>query len=279
MLDLKILEDEKFLKFYKFLFEDEKFEKVSIEGKVLYSLMLERYKLSIQRERKYDSGYYIILRITEIQKILRCGSQKAVKVLNELELVGLIDKRKQGSTNPDLIYLKNFNKVNCENQNFENQHTNTMNCENQNFENHNNNKTNNNKINSKINISKTNIQSGALAPDNKGVVIFTTQEQVEQQIFKIPLKNGDYYTIYQEQIEIYKNLYPNINIEQELRNIIGWNMANINKRKSLKGINKHINLWLQKSNSNVLEKQENFNQNKKDENYKPNYSKDDFFNI
>nr|WP_317360024.1 replication initiator protein A [uncultured Tyzzerella sp.] len=274
MLDLKFLENEKFFKFYKFLFEDEKFEKLSIEGKVLYSLMLERYKLSVERERKDENGHYVILRIKEIQKILRCGSQKAVKILNELELVGLIDKRKRGSSNPDLIYLKNF-KVNYENQNFENQNTNGVNCENQNFENHNNNKTNINKINNKIDISKTNIQSGALAPDNKRVVKITTQEK---ELYKIPLKNG-YYILYHEQVDIYKNLYPNINIEQELKNIIGWNLANVNKRKTIKGINRHINSWLQKSNTNALERIENFNQNKKNENYKPNYSKDDFFNI
>lgn len=222
MLDLKVLEDEKFFKFYKFLFEDEKFEKLSIEGKVLYNLMLERYKLSIQRERKDDNGHYIILRITEIQKILRCGSQKAVKILNELELVGLIDKRKRGSTNPDLIYLRNFNKVNYENQNFENHNTNKVNT-------------------NKINISKTDIISGALAQDNKGVVKITTQQQ---KIYTILLKNGDYYNLYEEYIELYKELYPNINIEQELRNIIGWNLANVNKRKTLKGIKRHINLWL-----------------------------------
>ena len=191
MLDLKVLEDEKFFKFYKFLFEDEKFEKLSIEGKVLYNLMLERYKLSIQRERKDDNGHYIILRITEIQKILRCGSQKAVKILNELELVGLIDKRKRGLTNPDLIYLRNFNKVNYENQNFENHNTNKVNT-------------------NKINISKTDIISGALAQDNKGVVKITTQQQ---KIYTIPLKNGDYYNLYEEYIELYKELYPNINIE------------------------------------------------------------------
>lgn len=222
MLDLKVLEDEKFFKFYKFLFEDEKFEKLSIEGKVLYNLMLERYKLSIQRERKDDNGHYIILRITEIQKILRCGSQKAVKILNELELVGLIDKRKRGSTNPDLIYLRNFNKVNYENQNFENHNTNKVNT-------------------NKINISKTDIISGALAQDNKGVVKITTQQQ---KIYTILLKNGDYYNLYEEYIELYKELYPNINIEQELRNIIGWNLAKVNKRKTLKGIKRHINLWL-----------------------------------
>ena len=107
----------------------------------------------------------------------------------------------------------------------------------------------------------------------------TTQEQ--EQLFKIPLKNGEYYILCQEQVDIYKNLYPNINIEQELKNIIGWNLSNVNKRKTIKGINNHINSWLQKSNSNALEKQENFNQKEKCVNvvYEPNYSKDDFLSL
>lgn len=268
MLDLKTLDNEKFLKFYKFLFEDKKFEKLSVEAKLLYSFMLERYKLSKEKELKDENGYYVIFRITEIQKILNCGNQKAGKILNELELVGLIDKRKQGSNNPTLIYLKNF-KVKCEN------HTITdLKCENQTCENHIYNKTNINKTDINKTDIKTDIsnKSGALAPDNKGVVKITTQE-----VFKIPLKNNEYYILYHEQIEIYKSLYPNINVEQEIKNIIGWNLANINRRKTLKGINKHINFWLQKSNSNALDKKEKFNQTKKCVSIVNEYSKDDFF--
>ena len=250
MLNLKSLEEEKFFKFYKFLFEDERFEKISIEGKILYSLILERYKLSVEREIKDENGYYIIFKIKEIQKILNCGNQKAGKILNELELVGLIDKRKQGVSNPDLIYLKNF-KVKCENQT----------CENHTY--------------NKTDISKTNIQSGALAPDNKGGVKITTQKSKEIKICSIPLKNGDYYKLYEEQIELYKELYPKINIEQEIRNIIGWNLANVSRRKTLKGIKRHINFWLQKASEKVLE---NPNiENKKL--YEPKYSKDDFFSV
>lgn len=266
-------ENEKFLKVYKFLFEDEKFIKLSIDAKVIYSIMLERNYLSIQNNLRDDSGYYIILKNTEIQKILNCGSQKAVKILNELELVNLIEKKKQGLKKPDLIYLKSY-FLNCENHNSKNVKITT-----QEFGKSLSNNININKNNiKKIDINK--IKSGALAPDNNRVVKITTQEQ-QQQIFKIPLKNGDYYTLYQEQVEFYKSLYPNINIEQELRNIIGWNIANLNKRKSLKCIKKHINFWLQKSNSNALEKQENFNQKEKCSNvvYEPNYSKDDFLSF
>lgn len=160
MLTLKTLENEKFLKFYKFIFEDKQYKKLSIEVKVLYNLMIKRYKLSYINNLKDENSFYIIFKIIEIQNILNCGSQKAVKTLNELELIGLINKKKRGA-NPHLIYLSQLQKQNI----------NDVNCENHN--------------NNKININKTDInkKSGDLAPDNK-------------QVFKIPLKNDEYYNVY-----------------------------------------------------------------------------------
>ena len=265
--------NEKFFKVYKFLFEDDRFKNLSIDAKVIYSLIVERNSLSIKNNLKCkDGNYYIILKNKEIQSILNCGSQKAVKVLNELELVNLIVKKKQGLNKPNLIYLKS-QFLTCENHNSKDVKITTQ----ENGKSHlNKNNINKTDINN-INISKTDIKSGALAPDNNGDMKITTQKQ-----YSIPLKNGEYYNIYNDHIELYKSLYPNINVEQELRNIVGWNLANINKRKTLKGIKKHINLWLQKANSKALEKAISFNkinQNNKQENkYEPKYSANDFFN-
>ena len=266
-------ENEKFFKVYKFLFEDDSFKNLSVDAKVIYSLIVERNSLSIKNNLKCkDGNYYIILKNKEIQSILNCGSQKAVKVLNELELVNLIVKKKQGLNKPNLIYLKS-QFLTCENHNSKDVKITTQ----ENGKSHlNKNNINKTDINN-INISKTDIKSGALAPDNNGDMKITTQKQ-----YSIPLKNGEYYNIYNDHIELYKSLYPNINVEQELRNIVGWNLANINKRKTLKGIKKHINLWLQKANSKALEKAISFNkinQNNKQENkYEPKYSTNDFFN-
>lgn len=266
-------ENEKFFKVYKFLFEDDSFKNLSVDAKVIYSLIVERNSLSIKNNLKCkDGNYYIILKNKEIQSILNCGSQKAVKVLNELELVNLIVKKKQGLNKPNLIYLKS-QFLTCENHNSKDVKITTQ----ENGKSHlNKNNINKTDINN-INISKTDIKSGALAPDNNGDMKITTQKQ-----YSIPLKNGEYYNIYNDHIELYKSLYPNINVEQELRNIVGWNLANINKRKTLKGIKKHINLWLQNANSKALEKAISFNkinQNNKQENkYEPKYSTNDFFN-
>ena len=265
--------NEKFFKVYKFLFEDDRFKNLSIDAKVIYSLIVERNSLSIKNNLKCkDGNYYIILKNKEIQSILNCGSQKAVKVLNELELVNLIVKKKQGLNKPNLIYLKS-QFLTCENHNSKDVKITTQEMGKSHLNKNNINKTDINNIN----ISKTDIKSGALAPDNNGDVKITTQKQ-----YSIPLKNGEYYNIYNDHIELYKSLYPNINVEQELRNIVGWNLANINKRKTLKGIKKHIKLWLQNANSKALEKAISFNkinQNNKQENkYEPKYSTNDFFN-
>ena len=65
-------ENEKFLRVYKFLFENEKFNKLSTDGKIIYSLMLERNDLSIQNNLKDEIGYYIIMKNKEVQSILNC---------------------------------------------------------------------------------------------------------------------------------------------------------------------------------------------------------------
>ena len=251
-----MLENKKFFKLYKFLF-DKEFKETSSEAKIIYSIMIERNNLSIINSLKDNKGYYIIMKNTEIQDILNCGKQKAINILNELEQANLIERKRQGLNKPNLIYLNTY-----ENDTLTSTKTELQEIEQayiKEYENHTQNNTNINKID----INKTDIKSGALAPDNK--------------IYSIPLKNGVYYNLYDKHIELYKTLYPNINVEQEIKNIIGWNLANVNKRKTLKGIQKHINFWLQRANNNAIEK-DNINFKQKDNRYEPNYSKNDFFN-
>ena len=101
-----------FFRIPKMLVRDERFAPLSCEAKMLYGLFLDRMSLSIANGWK-DSGnrVYIIYTLQEIQKDLRCGKGKAVKVLAELDSVkgaGLIERKRRGLGQPDLIYVKNF---------------------------------------------------------------------------------------------------------------------------------------------------------------------------
>ena len=96
----------------KVLITAECFKSLSCEAKVLYGLMLDRMSLSI-KNRWFDEEdrVYIIFTVEEIAELLNCGTQKAVKLMKELDDnqgIGLIEKKRLGLGKPNVIYVKNF---------------------------------------------------------------------------------------------------------------------------------------------------------------------------
>ena len=96
----------------KVLFTAKYFKSLSCEAKVLYGLMLDRMSLSI-KNRWFDEEdrVYIIFTVEEIAELLCCGTQKAVKLMKELDSshgIGLIEKKRLGLGKPNVIYVKNF---------------------------------------------------------------------------------------------------------------------------------------------------------------------------
>lgn len=96
----------------KILFTAECFRLLSCEAKVLYGLLLDRMSLSI-KNRWFDKEdrVYIIFTVDEIAALMNCGTQKAVKLLKELDTdkgIGLIEKKRLGLGKPNVIYVKNF---------------------------------------------------------------------------------------------------------------------------------------------------------------------------
>ena len=84
----------------KVLFTESCFKTLSCEAKVLYGLMLDRMSLSI-KNRWLDSEdrVYIIFTVEEIAELMNCGTQKAVKLVKELDSsngIGLIEKKRLG---------------------------------------------------------------------------------------------------------------------------------------------------------------------------------------
>ena len=78
------------------LFKDEKFAKLSTDAKVLYGLFLNRVSLSKKNHWIDDEGrVYVYYTLVSIQEDLHCASQKALKLLKELESYGLIERVKQ----------------------------------------------------------------------------------------------------------------------------------------------------------------------------------------
>ncbi len=101
-----------FYRIPKVLFTADCFKTLSCEAKVLYGLMLDRMSLSV-RNRWFDDEdrVYIIFKVEEIMELMCCKTQKAVKLMKELDTehgIGLIEKKRLGLGRPNVIYVKNF---------------------------------------------------------------------------------------------------------------------------------------------------------------------------
>ena len=96
----------------KILFTAECFKELSCEAKVLYGLLLDRMSLSMKNHwLDEEERVYIIFTVEEIAELLNCETQKAVKLLKELDSekgIGLIEKKRLGLGRPNVIYVKNF---------------------------------------------------------------------------------------------------------------------------------------------------------------------------
>ncbi len=97
--------------------------------------------------------------------------------------------------------------------------------------------TNNNDNNINNNNINTNVTFEEVFPDveikekDKIFITLLLNNHTEHSVTEIDIKN-------------WKELYPVVNIEQELRNMKGWLIANPTKRKTPGGINRFINNWL-----------------------------------
>ncbi len=62
----------------------------------------------------------------------------------------------------------------------------------------------------------------------------------------LPCLKGYQHKIFKEDIAYYHKLYPAVDIEQQLRNMLGWLESNPNNKKSANGIKSFITRWLSK---------------------------------
>ena len=85
------------------------YQKLSMESKVLYSMMFDRMSLSKKNNWKDEFGrVFIYYTVDEIIEKMGCCKQKAVKLLKELKEIGLIECERIGLTKPNRIYVKTY---------------------------------------------------------------------------------------------------------------------------------------------------------------------------
>lgn len=101
-----------FFRIPKLLFIEPIFKELSNDAKVLYGILLDRMSLSMKNNWiDEENKVYIIFTIEEIAEILCCATQKATKILQELDDkkgIGLVEKKRLGLGKPNILYVKNF---------------------------------------------------------------------------------------------------------------------------------------------------------------------------
>lgn len=104
-----------FYRIPKMLITEPCFKNVSTDAKLLYGLMLDRMSLSLKNGWFDEKGRaYIYFTVNDVMEQLQCRSEKAIKLLAELDSkkgIGLIEKVNQGQGRPSIIYVKNFSSA------------------------------------------------------------------------------------------------------------------------------------------------------------------------
>lgn len=83
------------------------------------------------------------------------------------------------------------------------------------------------------NIYCTELECSSSMPTEKAAITLTLNDKSE-------------YPLFDKDIAAWKELYPNVDIVQELRKMKGWLNSNPTRRKTKKGILKFVNSWLAK---------------------------------
>ncbi len=120
-------------------------------------------------------------------------------------------------------------------------------------------KTNKNtKTNTNTNTKANNISSLCSEPFTYGE---SSEQETEPPVISLALNTGEDYPIYGVDIIAWTDLYPAVDVMQQLRNMKGWLDSNPTRRKTKKGIRRFINGWLQKEQDRggVLKKSSNNN--------------------
>lgn len=98
-----------FIRIPRMLLTEETFSSLTLQSKMLYSVLLDRMSLSMKNGWfDEENRVYIIYQISEIQSDLGFSKRKAMDYLSELEEFGLVKKKKRGFGLPSIIYVKSF---------------------------------------------------------------------------------------------------------------------------------------------------------------------------
>ena len=95
-------------------------------------------------------------------------------------------------------------------------------------------------------IDKNSIDKNSIDKNSIDNTICSEQNAHSLEFISLPLNDKTNFSISEDEVNKYQELYPNVDVVQELRNMKGWLDANPTKRKTKRGINRFVNGWLQR---------------------------------
>ncbi|MGT2910665.1 replication initiator protein A [Streptococcus cameli] len=99
---------ERFYRVPKVFFESAYYKKMSTEAKFTYSILKDRFELSLKNNWIDKNGdVFLIYTVQELQDILGYGNKKVISLKKELKEFGLLEEVRQGLNQPNLLYLGN----------------------------------------------------------------------------------------------------------------------------------------------------------------------------
>lgn len=94
---------------------------------------------------------------------------------------------------------------------------------------------------SKVKESKVKKSNNYVPPPAKAV------DDTEKYFISLPLNDKTIYNVTVADVQHYKELYPAVNIEQELRSMLGWTESSPKNRKTRNGVKAFITNWLNRA--------------------------------
>ena len=86
-------------------------------------------------------------------------------------------------------------------------------------------------------------------------------EPPEPAVYTLPLNDGTTYGVTASEIANYVQLYPAVNVDQEIRKMIGWLESHPQRRKTKRGVRAFITNWLSKSQDRCCSNNHGFSSN------------------
>jgi len=90
----------------KALFAEERYQGLSLEAKLLYTLMRDRYRLSLKNNWRDAMGVFIKMTRKAICALLKRSEPTVRKIIAELKKFGLIIEKRVGLTQANKIYVQ-----------------------------------------------------------------------------------------------------------------------------------------------------------------------------